>query len=253
MNINVFFIQLRSNLWDERYKFLILLIIFVFQVISSIVSVLYMEELFTLFGFDFISPIPPTGEAAFLDFFGDQLLFGIIIMTLGTMNIFASDIENGSICFSLSRPISRSQYASAKMIARISALVTPFIIASFIGWIYMGIIFEVFPFENLLWAIIPLVLFFIYLGVSTSALSTRTSALTAGMVAIGIFIIQFTVSAFEPIELLSPFTSANVWIELLSNSNMKLTQAIITHIGLLSGWISIPTGLAIYSFKTRDL
>lgn len=251
MNINVFFIQLKSNLWDERYKFMILLIIFVFQVLSSIISVFYMEELLTLFGFDFISPIPPTGEAAFLDFFGDQLLFGIIIMALGTMNIFASDIENGSISFSLSRPISRSQYASAKIMARIGALITPFFIASFIGWIYMGIVFEVLPFETLLWALLPLGLFFIYLGVTTSALSTRTSALTAGLIAIGIFIIQFTISAFEPLELLSPFTFANVWIELLSNSNMN--QKIITKIGLLAGWILIPAGLAIFSFKTRDL
>ncbi|MFX0125923.1 MAG: ABC transporter permease subunit [Candidatus Hodarchaeota archaeon] len=251
MNINVFFIQLKSNLWDERYKFMILLIIFVFQVLSSIISIFYMEELLTLFGFDFISPVPPTGEAAFLDFFGDQFLFGIIIITLGTMNIFASDIENGSISYSLSRPISRSQFASAKMMARISALITPFIIASFLGWIYMGIVFEVIPFEKVLWAVLPLGLFFIYLGVTTSALSTRVSALIAGLIAIGIFIIQFTISAFEPLELLSPFTFVNIWIDLLSNS--KVNRDIIINIGLLIGWILLPTRLAIYSFKTRDL
>ncbi|UCG02874.1 MAG: ABC transporter permease subunit [Candidatus Heimdallarchaeota archaeon] len=251
MNINVFFIQLKSSLWDERYKFMILLIIFVFQVLSSIISIFYMEELLALFEFDFINPIPPTGEAAFQDFFGDQFFFGIIIMTLGTMTIFASDIENGSISFSLSRPISRTHYASAKMIARISALVTPFIIASLVGWVYMGITFEIFPFERFLWALLPLGLFFIYLGVTTSALSTRTSTLTAGLVAIGIFIIQFTISAFEPLELLSPFTFSNLWVETLSNSN--ITQEIIAKICLLIGWILIPTGLTLFSFKTRDL
>lgn len=253
MNANTFFIQLKNDLWDERIKFVILFFLFMFQVISSIISIFYMEELFALFGFDFIIPVPPTGEAAFQDFFGDQLLFGIIIMALGTMGIFASNIENGSISFSLARPISRSEYALARILARIMALVTPFFIASFIGWIYMGIFFDVLPLEKLLWSLIPLGLLFIYFGVITSALSTRTSALTAGLIAIGIFIVQFTISAFAPLELLSPFTPANIWIEILNSSNIQWDQQIVMKIGLLGGWILIPLISGIYSLNTRDL
>lgn len=253
MSLNVFFIQLRNDLWDERFKFIILFFLFVFQVISSIISIFYMEELLGLFGLDFINPVPPTGEAAFLDFFGDQLLFGIIIIALGSMSIFASNIENGSISFSLARPISRSEYALARITARIIALVTPFFIATFVGWVYMGITFEVLPLEKLFCALIPLGLLFIYLGVTTSALSTRTSALTAGLVAIGIFIVQFTISAFKPLELLSPITLSNIWVSILTSSTIRLDQEIITKIGLLGGWILIPLILGIYSLNTRDL
>ena len=208
-----------------------------------------MEELLALFGLDFINPIPPTGEAAFQDFFMDQLLFGIIIMALGTMSIFASSIENGSISFSLARPISRSEYALARISARIIALVTPFFIASFIGWIYMAIIFDILPLEKLLWSLIPLGLLFIYFGVTTSALSTRTSALTAGLIAIGIFIVQFSISAFAPLELLSPFTPANIWMEILSSSTIQWDQQIIMKIGLLGGWILIPLIFGIHSLN----
>ena len=253
MNINRFFTQLKNDLWDDRIKFVILFFLFVFQVISSIITIYYMEELLALFGLDFINPIPPTGEAAFQDFFMDQLLFGIIIMALGTMSIFASSIENGSISFSLARPISRSEYALARISARIIALVTPFFIASFIGWIYMAIIFDILPLEKLLWSLIPLGLLFIYFGVTTSALSTRTSALTAGLIAIGIFIVQFSISAFAPLELLSPFTPANIWMEILSSSTIQWDQQIIMKIGLLGGWILIPLIFGIHSLNTRDL
>lgn len=212
-----------------------------------------MEELLALFGFDFINPIPPSGEVAFLDFFTDQFLFGILIMTLGTMSIFATEIENESIAFSLSRPISRSEYTTAKIFARVIALIIPFIIASFIGWIYMATIFEHFPLERLIWALIPLILLFAYLGVLTSLLSTRTSTISAGLSAIVIIIIQVGISVFEPLKLLSPISSANMWRNFLLSSQINLNNEILLNFVHLGCWILIPFTLAIFSMKTKDL
>ncbi|MFX0174130.1 MAG: hypothetical protein ACFE9L_19795, partial [Candidatus Hodarchaeota archaeon] len=105
MSMIAFYCQLKNDLWDDRFKFTILSFLFVFQVVTSIITIFYMEDLLALFGFNSFDPIPPTGESAFLDFFGDQIFFGVLIMVLGSMNIFSGEIENGSIQFSLSRPI----------------------------------------------------------------------------------------------------------------------------------------------------
>ncbi len=252
MSFHTLLIQFKNDLWNERLKFLILLILFIFQVISSIISIFYMEELLALFNIEFINPIAPTGEAAFLDYFNDQFIFGILIMSLGTMNIYAAEIENSSISYSLTRPISRTKYTVARFVARITALILPFIIATFIGWIYMAIFFDFFSLDRLLLSLSILVLLFIYLGTITSALSTRLSAFTSGLGAIALFVVQFTISAFKPIELLSPLISATLWSQFLLNVSVPFNE-IILKLLLLGGWILVPFLLTIYSMKTRDL
>ena len=194
MKNSPFLIQIKNDLWNERLKFLILLFLFIFQVISSIIAIFYMEELLAFFNFEFINPIPPSGEAAFLDFLNDQFIFGILIMSLGTMSIFATEIENNSISYSLTRPISRKEYSTARIIARLIALISPLILATILGWLYMALIFEIFPLDRLIGSLIFMVLLYIYLGIVTCALSTRVSALTAGLAAITIYIAQITIA-----------------------------------------------------------
>ncbi len=252
MNLNTFIIQLKNDLWNERYKSLILLFLYLFQVITSIFSTFYMEDLLALLNIEFVNPLPATGQAAFIDFLGDQFLFGILIMSLGTMSIFAAEIENNSISFSLTRPISRTEYTTARMIARLIALIIPFILATLTGWVFMALLFETFPLDRLVCSIIILVVLFIYLGTATSALSTRLPSLTAGLVTIVIFIIQLTLSAFKPIELLSPFTSAALWIAFLVNAPIPDNEMLIK-LFLLVCWVIASFVLAIYSMKTRDL
>ncbi len=252
MNLNTFVIQFKNDLWNERYKSLILLFLYLFQAITSIFSTFYMEELLALLNIEFVNPFPATGEAALIDFLGDQFLFGILIMSLGTMSIFGAEIENNSISFSLTRPISRTEYTTARMIARLIALVIPFILATLTGWVFMALVFEIFPLDRLVWSIFILVVLFIYLGSATSALSTRLPSLTAGLVTIVIFIIQLTISAFKPIELLSPFTSAALWIKFLINAPIPDNELLIK-LSLLVCWVIASFILAIYSMKTRDL
>lgn len=243
--------QIQNEFWNEKTKFLILCFLFVFQVLSSILSVFYMEELLTLFGFEFLDPIPPTSEAVFLDFFTDNLFFGILLMSLGSMNIFAGEIENGSISYSLARPISRTDYSIAKLIARLSALILPLGIASMIGWVYMALVFEIFPIERLFWSLLILVLLYAYLGIVTSTLSTRVSTLTTGLSAIALFIVQITLSAFQPIELLSPFTYVTIWRDFLLGYTVNFDDILLRSF-LIITWILVPFILLIISIKKRD-
>lgn len=251
MTLNNFILQLKNDLWNERLKFIILLFLFLFQVIVSVITIFYLEDILTLFNIEWINPIPLTGEAAFADFLGDQLLFGILIMSLGTMNIFAAEIDNKSISYSLTRPISRTEYSIAKLVARLSALILPLIIATLVGWGVMALIFEVFPLDRLILSTFFIILLFLYLGVITSALSTRVSALTAGLVAIVLYIIQFTLSVIQPIELLSPFSYSALWVDFLTNNWIPFNE-IVLKLSLLGFWILIPLILLIYSMKTRD-
>lgn len=246
-----FILQLKNDLWNERLKFIILLVLFMFQVIVSITTIFYLEDILALLNIEWINPIPLTGEAAFADFLGDQMLFGILIMTLGTMNIFAAEIDNKSISYSLTRPISRTEYSIARLVARLSALILPLVIATLVGWVFMALIFEIFPLDRLILSIFFIVLLFLYLGIGTSALSTRVSALTAGLVAIVLYIIQFTLSVIQPIELLSPFSYSALWVDFLTNNWISFNE-IVLKLSLLGFWILVPLILLIYSMKTRD-
>jgi ABC-type transport system involved in multi-copper enzyme maturation permease subunit len=252
MNLNSFAIQLKNDLWNERYKSLILLFLYLFQAITSIFATFYMEDLLALLNIEFINSFPASGEAALLDFLSDQFLFGILIMSLGTMSIFAADIENNSISFSLTRPISRTEYTTARIIARLIAFIIPFLMATLTGWVFMAIVFEIFPLDRLVWSILIIILLFVYLGTVTSALSTRFPSFTAGLAAIVLFVVQFTLSAFKPLELLSPFTSAALWSNFLINAPIPDNELLIK-LFLLVFWIIASFLLAIYSLKTRDL
>lgn len=251
MTLYNFILQLKNDLWNERLKFIILLFLFLFQVIVSITTIFYLEDILALFNIEWINPIPLTGEAAFADFLGDQMLFGILIMSLGTMNIFAAEIDTKSISYSLTRPISRTEYSIARLVARLIALILPLIIATFVGWGFMALIFEIFPLDRLIFSLLFLILLFLFLGVTTSALSTRVSALTAGLVAIVFYIILFTLSVIQPIELISPFTYSALWIDFLMNNWVPFNE-IVLKLFLLGSWILVPFFLMIYSMKTRD-
>ena len=142
-----FIIQVRNDILDEKFKFFLLTLLFTALSITAIISTFYMEEILNLIGFGGVLPLmDPTAEAAFLDFFGDQVLFGLLIMSLGSMGVLASDIESGAISYSLSRPISRKDYTLSKVLSRVFALTIPLIFASVIGWFYLGIVFDALPF-----------------------------------------------------------------------------------------------------------
>ncbi|MFX0172932.1 MAG: hypothetical protein ACFE9L_13540, partial [Candidatus Hodarchaeota archaeon] len=149
--------------------------------------------------------------------------------------------------------ISRTEYALARILSRLFTLISPFVFATLIGWIYLGIAFETFPFEKLFWSSFMLILLFTYLCITTSALSSATTTLIAGIGSITISIVQFSISAFEPLNMLSPLTLANIWTEIITKQTFKFTQELFINIGLLLGWIVIPLLIGIYVLKTRDL
>ena len=254
VNIGVqrFYYQFESDLKKEKLKIGILFLLFLFQVITSIITTFYMDELLQMFGIEFLNPIEPSGEVAFLDFLNDQILFGLLIMTLGTMNIFSSDISDGSIEFYLSRPISRTNYTISKSLSRIISLITPLLLASICGWVYLGLTFEWMSLTKLLVALIPLILLFIYFITITGMLSARYTSTTAGMGSLAIIIVQLTISAFKPLELLSPFTLSSIWSTILMGDKLVFTGDNLLYIGGLLFWVIIPLIIAIHIMRTRD-
>jgi len=253
LSFKTFRLQLQDNLWNERLKFVILLCVFIIQALTSIMSVFYMEEILAMAGFEFVSPIPPSTEAVFMDFFNDQLLFYFFLMALGSMGLFANEIENGSIEFFLTRPITRTNYTLTKIITRLSILVVPFVITTIATWGYLSLVLEIIPLERVLFALIPVCLLYFYFGTVTSAFSTRFSSLTAAFSAIGIFLVQFTISTLKPIELLSPITAANIWGKILQGSESVFSVEYLSSILLLIIWVIAPLVIAVYSLNRRDL
>ncbi|MHA2176612.1 MAG: hypothetical protein ACXAB2_10480 [Candidatus Hodarchaeales archaeon] len=252
--MNSFLLQLRTELSDDKYKFLLVTALFTSLCLTSIITTFYMDEILRLLGFEgFPTITTPSARTAFLDFFGDQIFFGLLIMSLGSMGIFASDIESGAISFSLTRPISRYTYSLSKSLSRTLALTLPFLLASFIGWIYVNSVFETLPLEVLAGALFPLIILYFYMGFLTSFFSTRFSTTNTGLLTISVLIVQFTISTIEPLELLSPFALANIWIDILHSPTLIISDFIIQQYILLTGWMIIPLLLTLFSLDKRDL
>ncbi|MCK4848133.1 MAG: hypothetical protein KAT16_03835 [Candidatus Heimdallarchaeota archaeon] len=252
--MNSFIIQLKNDIYDEKFKFLLLTLLFTALNIIAIFSTFYMDELMSLLGFsDFPSFIDPSAETAFLDFFGDQVFFGLLIMSLGSMGVLASDIESGAISFSLSRPISRTSYTLSRVFSRMLALTVPFIISSVIGWLYVGLMFDALPLEVLIGALIPLVALYFYMGFLASFFSSRVTAINAGFITIAILILQFTLSVFEPLELLSPFALSSFWASVLINPLFEWNVSILSKLFFLIIWAILPLIGTVYSMNNRDI
>ena len=252
--MNSFLIQFKSNLWDEKFKFLLLTVVFSFLGIIAIIGILYMDEIMSIFGFeDFPMIVTPSSQVVFLDFFGDFSLYGLFIMSLGSMGLFALDIESGAISFSLTRPISRRSYTISKMIARVLALTIPFVLASIVTWSYIGLVFEVLPIGQFIGALLPIILLFFYMGFLASFFSSRTSTINAGFVTIGVLIVQFAISIFEPIELLSPFALSSFWADILSDTTWRFNIEILGKYLVLICWLILPFVFTVYCMEQRDL
>lgn len=252
--MNSFLIQLKNDIFDEKFKFLLLTVLFTALSITAIISTFYMEDIMNLLGFSgFLPFVDPSAETAFLDFFGDQVFFGLLIMSLGTMGVLASEIESGAISYSLSRPINRIEYTLSKVFSRVLALTIPFIVSSMIGWFYVSLMFDVLPLEILIGTLIPLVSLYLYMGFLTSFFSSRSSAINAGFITIAVLIVQFTLSVFEPLELLSPFTLSGFWTNVLTNPLFEWNLEIISKMLFLLLWVILPLICTVYSMKKRDI
>ena len=247
-------IQFKNDIIDEKLKFLLLTVLVTLLSFTAIIGTFYMDEIMSLFGIEnFPSLFEPSASLAFQDFFGDQVLFGLLIMTLGSMGVLASEIESGAISFSLSRPISRKSYTASRIIARILALTLPFILGSIVGWVYVNFMFDPMPLVTLFGAMLPLVLLFLYMGFLTTFFSSRMTGLNAGLTTITVLILQLTISIFQPIEFLSPFALSNFWAEILIDINFKWTFEILVKFFGLCFWAVLPFIATLISMDRRDL
>lgn len=252
--MNSFIIQFKNDLYDEKFKFLLLTVLFTLLSFMAIIVTFFMDEIMSLLGFsDFPTLMEPSAAVAFLDFFGDQVFFGLLIMSLGSMGVLASEIESGAISFSLTRPISRTSYTLSKVSSRVLALTVPFIVSSVIGWLYVGLMFETLPIEILIGALIPLVVLYFYMGFLASFFSSRVTAINAGFITIAILILQFTLSVFEPLELLSPFALSSFWASVLANPLFEWNVSILSKLFFLIIWAILPLIGTLYSMKNRDI
>ena len=252
--MSIFLIQFKNDLIDEKIKFLLLTVLITLLSFTAIIGTFYIDEIMNLFGIeDFPSLFEPSAVLAFQDFFGDQVLFGLLIMTLGSMGVLASEIESGAISFSLTRPISRKAYTASRITARMLALTIPFIIGSIIGWIYVNLMFDPMPLDTLFGAMLPLVILFLYMGFVTAFFSSRMSSLNAGLTTLAVLILQFTITVIEPLEYLSPFALSSFWVELLVDPSFVWTFDIIGKFFGLCLWMVIPFVGTLISMDRRDL
>ncbi|MHA2387610.1 MAG: hypothetical protein ACXACW_02695, partial [Candidatus Hodarchaeales archaeon] len=91
--MNTVLIQFKNDIIDEKLKFLLLTVLVTLLSFTAIIGTFYMDEIMSLFGIEnFPSLFEPSASLAFQDFFGDQVLFGLLLMPLGSMGVLASEI-----------------------------------------------------------------------------------------------------------------------------------------------------------------
>ena len=81
----------------------------------------------------------------------------------------------------------------------------------------------------------------------------KASVINAGLITIAILILQFTLSVFEPLELLSPFALSSFWTNILTNPLFEWNVNILSKLFFLIIWAIIPLIGTLYSMKKRDI
>jgi ABC-2 type transport system permease protein len=131
--------------------------------------------------------------------------FGVLIAILVTMGSVATEKERGTAAFLLTKPITRAAFVGAKVLAIGALLALATAVAGALCWIYTAFLFEPLPVAQfaaavgLVWLSLAVVAALTFLA----SVTTR-SALVAGGVAFGAFLVAGILSALPGVGAYMP-------------------------------------------------
>ncbi|MFW9990717.1 MAG: ABC transporter permease subunit [Candidatus Odinarchaeota archaeon] len=243
----------RLEIQNDLVKYAILFFIFVGQGMFSAMTVLLLPVLLESNGIPPGIFPEPTAEMALIEALENTTLLGFIVVALVTMQVFATEIESGTVFYSLVRPIKRYEYVIGKIAARMAAVGAIIALSITIIWVYTGFLFGGdLPDVNLLDVVIPFLLLFLFIVALTSLFSTRLSVLSSGLTAIFIGAVLLALPGILwQFGELSPFYLVNKYSDIVFGGLSVLEEPLAIIIAL--GWIMSLTAGAVISFQKRDL
>ncbi|MHA1167372.1 MAG: ABC transporter permease [Candidatus Hodarchaeales archaeon] len=244
---------IKLEIQNDMVKYLVLLLVFTGQGILTAATTVFLPEILEINGIPSELLPEPSFSMAVAEGLENLILFGAITIILISMSIFASEIESGTIYYSLSRPVNRYEFVIGKISAKMLAITVITLISIIILWIYAGFVFgEIGQFSGIIDVIIPFLLLFLFLIALTSLFSTRLSTTSSGMASILSIAVFFTLPGIlYDIAEISPFYLAGRFKELMERSIVITDELLAVFISIT--WIIVLTAGAVYSFQKRDI
>jgi ABC-2 type transport system permease protein len=203
-------------------------------------------------GGQFQGMIPePTVADAVVQFTKNVGQFGVLIAILVTMGSVATEKERGTAAFLLTKPITRGAFVGAKVLAIGSLLAIATAVAGTLCWIYTAILFEPLPAAHFAAAVALVWLSLAVVAALTFLASVTTrSALVAGGVAFGAFLVAGILSALPVIGAYMPTSLWGASDQLaLGTVPDPLVGPIVANVLFVAAAI----GLAWWSFRRQEI
>lgn len=176
----------------KTYRLVIVGGIFLLFGISTPLTIKYLPEILKIAGEDLVIEMPPpTAAQSLAEYAGTIGQVGMVVAVLIAMGCIANELRHGTAVMTLSKPVSRSAFVGAKLIAMSLTFLVSLIAGSvfcfaYTVWLIEGASVWAFTGLNLL-----LGLFLVFcLAVTLLFSSLFRNSLAAGGVAIGILVGQ---------------------------------------------------------------
>ena len=242
--------EIREQL--KLYRLVIVLGVFLLFGLSSPITLKYLPDLLKLAGDQsMIIQLPtPTAAQSLASYAGDIGQIGALVAVLIAMGCIANELKSGTAIMTLSKPISRSAFISAKLLAvsltfLVSTIVASLVCLGYTVWLIQGTAVLPFVGLNLL-----LALFLIFcLAVTMLFSSLYKSSLAAGGLALAVIVFQGIISAIPIVGKYMPGKLLSWGVNLLSGKSDNYWWAL--------GITVVAIGLCVYFsqhfLKNRDL
>ena len=242
--------EIREQL--KLYRLVIVLGVFLLFGLTSPLTLKYLPEIMKLAGDQGMSiqlPIP-TAAQSLASYAGDIGQIGALVAVLIAMGCIANELKSGTAIMTLSKPVSRGAFVSAKLLAVSLTFLVSMVIASLVCfgytvWLIQGA--AVWPFVGLN---LLLALFLIFcLAVTMLFSSLYKSSLAAGGLALSVIVSQGIISAIPIVGKYMPGKLLDWGTNLLTGSDKTYCWAF--------GITIIAIGACVYFsqrfLKNRDL
>ena len=176
----------------KTYKLYIIGSIFLFFGFSTPLMLKYLPEILELAGEDIIIDIPPpTAVQALGEYSGTIIQVGILIAVLMAMGAIAQERSKGTAMITLSKPVSRGSFVTAKLTALSTSFVIALIAGSTACYLYTIMLIEDINVSGFLGQNLLMILFFIFcISVTLFFSSLFRNQLAAGDIALAVLVGQ---------------------------------------------------------------
>lgn len=185
---------LRKELKEQlrTYRLLIVGGIFLFFGISTPLMLKYLPEIMEFAGEEIMVTFPPPSAAQALnEYIGTIGQLGVLVTVLVAMGCIAGEMRNGTVLMTLSKPVSRTAFVTAKLIAVSLTFLVSMIVASIFCFVYTTLLIESSDVLSFIYVNLLLGLFLVFcLAVTLFFSSIFKSSLAAGGVSIAVIIAQ---------------------------------------------------------------